>query len=65
MMFATTDDLVEQVRKKGLKDGRTTVYTDPEFVDNEIRKMIEDSDEDEADFSVLQDVYWDAFNEYR
>lgn len=65
MMFATTDDLVEQVRKKGLKDGRTIVYTDPEFVDNEIRKMIEDSDEDEADFSVLQDVYWDAFNEHR
>lgn len=27
MMFATTDDLVEQVRKKGLKDGRTIVYT--------------------------------------
>lgn len=65
MMFATTDDLVEQVRKKGFENSRTIVYTDPEFVDNEIRKMIEDSDEDEADFSVLQDVYWDAFNEYR
>lgn len=64
-MFATTDDLIEQVRKKGLEDGRTIIYTNQEFVDDEIRKMIEDSDEDEADFNALQGVYWDAFIESR